>query len=84
MLYNHRGTLPKFQFDGSALFTTTRLTPDDSPLILNTKRDSDGSLVVITIKLVAEVQPTDPHYMQFFNIVLRSAMAKLQLEEIRR
>ena len=41
-------------------------------------------VITITIKLVNEVQPTDSHYMQFFNIVLRSAMEKLQLEEIRR
>ena len=41
-------------------------------------------VITITIKFVHEVQPTDSHYMQFFNIVLRSAMEKLQLEEIRR
>ena len=41
-------------------------------------------VITITIKHVNEVQPTDSHYMQFFNIVLRSAMEKLQLEEIRR
>ena len=41
-------------------------------------------VITITIKFVHEVQPTDSHYMQFFKIVLRSAMEKLQLEEIRR
>ena len=41
-------------------------------------------MVEIIIKLVAEVQPTDYHYMQFFNIVLRQAMEKMQLELIRR
>ena len=66
------------------LFTTTRLTADDKPLVLNTKRESDGTVVVITLKLVGEVQPTDAHYMQFFNLVLRQAMASLQLEEIKR
>ena len=48
------------------------------------QRESDGVVITITIKFVHEVQPTDSHYMQFFNIVLRSAMEKLQLEEIRR
>ena len=48
------------------------------------QRESDGVVITITIKYVHEVQPTDSHYMQFFNIVLRSAMEKLQLEEIRR
>ena len=84
MLGNHRTTLPKYTFDGTMLFTTTRLTADDKPLVLNTKRESDGTVVVITLKLVGEVQPTDAHYMQFFNLVLRQAMASLQLEEIKR
>ena len=82
------------------MFTTNRLKADDSPLILESKRESDGTIVVITIKLTNEVQPSDPSYMQFFNIILRlvvnvlcaftfysmlrSAMEKLQLEEIRR
>ena len=48
------------------------------------QRESDGVVITITIKFVHEVQPADSHYMQFFNIVLRSAMEKLQLEEIRR
>jgi len=84
LLYSHKPSLPKILFDGTILFTTTRLSPDDKPLILSSKRDSDGAMVEITIKLVAEVQPTDYHYMQFFNIVLRQAMEKMQLELIRR
>ena len=39
------------------LFTTHRLKPDDSPLVLDSKRESDGTMVVITIKLTNEVQP---------------------------
>jgi len=84
LLGNHRTTLPKYTFDGTMLFTTTRLTADDKPLVLNSKRESDGTVVVITLRLVGEVQPTDAHYMQFFNLVLRQAMASLQLEEIKR
>ena len=80
----HRSVLPKYMFDGTIMFTTTRLTPDDKPKVLTSKRESDGSVVEITIKLVGEVQPTDYHYMQFFNIVLRQAMEKMQLELIRR
>merc|ERR1719244_843984 len=80
----HRSVLPKYMFDGTVMFTTTRLTPDDKPIVLTSKRESDGTMVEIIIKLVAEVQPTDYHYMQFFNIVLRQAMEKMQLELIRR
>merc|ERR1711970_991164 len=84
LLYVHKASLPKFIFDGTILFTTTRLSPDDKPIVLTSKRDRDDTMVEIIIKLVAEVQPTDYHYMQFFNIVPRQAMEKMQLELIRR
>merc|ERR1719435_42579 len=84
LLYNHKSSLPKFMFDGTVMFTTSRLNPDDAPIILTSTRESDKASITITIKLVGEVQPTDYHYMQFFNIVLRSAMEKMQLELIRR
>ena len=70
MLYAHKDQLPKMIFDGTMMFTTTRLTQDDKPKVLTTPRN-DGQTVEVTIKLVGEIQPTDYHYMQFFNIVLR-------------
>ena len=57
--------------DGTMLFTTNRLKQDDSPLVLESRRESDDTTVVITIKFTNEVQPSDPSYMQFFNIILR-------------
>ena len=75
--------LPKFIFDGTMLFSTTRLNQDDQPIVLNSQRN-DGTVVVINIKLVGEVTPTDYHYVQFFNIVLRQAMEKMGLTILRR
>ena len=83
MLYAHKDKLPKMIFDGTMMFTTTRLMQDDKPKVLTTPRN-DGQTVEVTIKLVGEIQPTDYHYMQFFNIVLRQAMENMQLELIRR
>ena len=83
LMYHHKGELPKFLFDGTMLFCTTRLNTDDQPIVLTTPRN-DGTTVVITIKLVGEVIPTDYHYVQFFNIVLRQAMEKMGLSLIRR
>jgi len=83
MFYQHQKILPKFIFDGTMMFTTTRLSPDDKPMVL-TSEMREGTKVQITVKLVSEVQPTDYHYMQFFNIVLRSALEKMKLELIRR
>ena len=84
LLYAHVAILPKMIFDGTMMFTTTRLTQDDKPMVLHSERSTDGSKVEIKVRLVSEVQPTDYHYMQFFNIVLRQAMEKMQLELIRR
>ena len=83
LMYEHKNTLPNFMFDGTQMFTTTRLSPDDSPVVLNSQR-RDGSTVVITIKLVGEVLPTDYHYMSFFNMVMRQALDKMGLSQIRR
>ena len=83
LMYHHKEDLPRFLFDGSMLFSTNRLNQDDQPIILNSTRN-DGTMVVITVKLVGEVTPTDYHYIQFFNIVLRQAMEKMGLSIIRR
>jgi len=83
LLYTHKDKLPKMIFDGTMMFTTARLTQDDKPMNLTSQRN-DGVAVEVTIKLVGEIQPTDYHYMQFFNIVLRQAMENMQLELIRR
>ena len=61
-----------------------RLTGDGSVLVLSAQDEQTKKDVKITIKLVGEIQPTDYHYVQFFNIVLRAAMEKLQLELINR
>ena len=71
--------LPEFVFDGRLLFTTSSLTSDGSAQDEQTKKDTR-----ISIKLVGKIQPTDYHYVQFFNIVLRAAMEKLQMELINR
>ena len=84
MLYRQKEKLPKFMFDGSLLFTTSNLTSDGSVLVLTAQDEQTKKDVRITIKLVGEIQPTDYHYVQFFNIVLRAAMEKLQLELINR
>ena len=83
LMYQHKERLPKFMFDGTMLFSTARLSADDKPIILNSQR-LDNSAVVITVKLVGEVMPTDYHYIQFFNVVLRQAMEKMGLSLIRR
>jgi len=84
LLYAHKASLPSFLFDGTGLFTDTRLHPEDKPLVFNSQRESDGEIVKITIRLVEEIQPTDYHYMRFFNIVLRKVMEKMRMKLVGR
>ena len=84
MLYQHEERLGKFMTDGMRLNTTKKLTADNATVELTSTRREDGSNVSIVIKYVGEIRPTDYAYVQFFNLVLRNAMEKLQLELIRR
>ena len=66
-VHQHEAVLPAGMFDGTLYFTDTKLAQD--PLVLlSTLRDGT---VTVTMRLVEEMLPTDYHYMQFFNIVLR-------------
>ena len=84
MLYQHEESLAKFMTDGLRLNTIKKLTADNSTVQLTSTKREDGSNVSIVIKYVGEIRPTDYAYVQFFNLVLRNAMEKLQLELIRR
>merc|ERR1719221_1407439 len=84
MLYQHEKTLGKFMTDGFLLNCSKKLSDDNSPVQLTSTRREDGSNVHIMIKYVNQIRPSDYAYVQFFNIVLRNAMEKLQLELIRR
>ena len=84
LLYQRKAALPSFMFDGTGLFTDTSLHPEDNPLVFTSKRDTDGLMVQITIRLVEEIQPTDYHYMRFFNIVLRKVMEKMKMKLVGR
>ena len=64
------------------MFSTTSLNQDDQPIVLQSQRN-DGVMVIIRVKLVGEVTPTDYYYVQFFNIVLRQAMEKMGLTLLR-
>ena len=84
LLYQHEERLGKFMTDGLRLNTIKKLTANDSPLQLSSSRKEDGSKVIIVIKYVGQIKPSDYAYVQFFNILLRNAMEKLHLELIRR
>jgi len=84
LLYQHKEKVPKFLTDGFRLDTTVRLNADNTDLLLTSTKSQDSSQVVIKLKYVGEILPSDYAYLQFYNIVLRAAMEKLELELIRR
>jgi aubergine-like protein len=51
---------------------------------LYSNRSSDDEKVVITIKKAADLAMGDPHYIQFFNILMRKCLDHLQLQLVGR
>jgi len=80
--------LPKYMFDGTVMFTCEKLPTQPlgkgGKLTFTTIRKGDQAAIQITIAEVGEVQPTDYHYTQFFNMILRSCLQKLNLSLVGR
>lgn len=47
-------------------------------------RQSDDTNIRITIRLVGDMKRGDPHYIQFFNIIMRKCLVALRLELVGR
>lgn len=81
LLRAHRSQFNGFLFDGSMLWTTTRLENDPSTI---TTQRNDGSPVIITIKFTKEVIMTESASLQILNVILREAMQGLKLQLVGR
>jgi aubergine-like protein len=85
-----RSMLSKFQerigptnaFDGRILYLTKKL--DDDPTELTATRDTDNSIVNITITRTADLPPTSPQLLPMFNVVFRRVLLKLGMQQIQR
>lgn len=73
-----------FVFDGSTLFSTQPLCPENKPLVLTSVRKSDEVKIQITMKRVGTCEAIDYQSTQVFNIILRKCLDSLKLQEIRR
>lgn len=82
LLRIHAKTLGGYIFDGSVLYTVQRLNPE--PLELYSDRTSDNARMRILIKLTCQVSPGDYHYIQIFNIIIRSCFNLMQLQLMNR
>lgn len=70
-----------YLFDGTVLYTTTRIQPDPLEVFVQT---ANGENVRITIRLVGEVAWTDYHYIQLFNIIIRKCLTYMQFQLVGR
>jgi aubergine-like protein len=53
-------------------------------MTLCSARETDNAMIEITIRLVAELAPTDVMYLQFYNIIVRKCLEAMDLEELGR
>lgn len=81
LLRPYKAQYGTFIFDGTILLTTTRWPEDKTEL--STKR-LDDSVVKITVKFIKEVSMTESASLQILNLILRSAMEKLNLQLVGR
>lgn len=81
VLRAHRAQFNGFLFDGSMLWSTTKLQNEVTTL---TGQRSDGTPVIITIKFTKEVTMTESASLQILNVIMREAMQKLNLQLVGR
>ncbi|KAG5323893.1 PIWI protein, partial [Acromyrmex heyeri] len=81
MLKLHKDKVGPYIFDGTILFSSTRL-PDK--IELTSVRKSDNTPFKVIIYLVGRMMPEDPHYITIFNIIMRKQLEHLNLQLVGR
>ena len=77
--------IPAYLFDGTIMHTMERIFPEaDGKSKEFDSQTDDGQFCKVILKMVGEVQPTDHHYLQVYNIIMRRMMETLDLQELRR
>ncbi|XP_036145933.1 piwi-like protein Siwi [Monomorium pharaonis] len=81
MLKLHKDKVGPYIFDGTVLYTSTRL-PDK--MEFTSVRQSDNVPVNIVICFVGPLSPEDPHFVVIFNIIMRKCLEYLRLQLVGR
>lgn len=82
LLRLHANTIGAYIFDGTVLYTTRRLPPEQSTF--TSARQSDGQHITITVRPVRDIRVGDINYIQFFNIIMRKCYEFLELKLVGR
>lgn len=83
LLKNHDALFPENKaFDGSTLYSLTLLK--DELTEVASRRETDGEIITIKIKKVAEIIPTSPNFVHLFNLVFRRCLKLYGMKQIDR
>lgn len=83
LMKNHDALFPANKaFDGSTLYSLTRL--HDEVTQVASRRETDGEIITITLKRVAEIAPKSPSFVHLFNLVFRRCLKLYGMKEIDR
>ncbi|XP_043484450.1 piwi-like protein Siwi [Leptopilina heterotoma] len=84
LLRLHREQLGAYIFDGTVMYTSSKLVQPPQELELFSMRQSDEAKIKINIRMVGELKKGDYHYISFFNIVMRKCLDYLELKLVGR
>lgn len=82
LLHSHKEILGSYLFDGMALFTAHKL--DDDEMDLFSERKSDNEKIRLHLKLIKELDPTNPVILQICNIQMRKNLRHLRFQQLQR
>ena len=84
LVRSHKEYLGAYMFDGQMLYSVKNQAPDGTPVSLYSEKKTDKTQVEIKIRMVGKVEPKDPIYMQFYNLIIRKCLYGLDLEPMGR
>ncbi|XP_052126257.1 piwi-like protein Siwi [Frankliniella occidentalis] len=84
LLRSHQERLGGYIFDGTVLYTQSRLTTQQNPELTLTSSNREGTVFTITIRHVGQVDYGDYAYVQVYNLILRYCMTALGLQLVGR
>ncbi|XP_050431012.1 piwi-like protein Siwi [Adelges cooleyi] len=82
LLAQHRNVFGGYLFDGTMLFTSTKLNPESFEL--TSQNRNDDKIFIIKVKFTNVLKSGDYAYIQVFNLLLRNCIRHLGLKLIAR
>lgn len=84
LLREHQVLFKGYLFDGTRLFTTTKVDIPNQTLELLSRINPEDEPTVIVLKFTGELSMTDVQSLQVLNLIVRGAMQQLNLQLVGR